>query len=515
MYILRYIVSMKNKNTQKVYQYNQKKVQKKLVTAIKKRKNESTIADLIAVTGLPKHQVEETMPKVVLEYAGQMKVTESGEILYYFPRGMKNIVQGPLPKFKRNFSNVVNQTGKALTLLFKVWIMVTLIGYFVIFVTLLLLALFASMAASASSKDSRTTTRSRGGGFMGFYLTSQIFRIFISLLLYSRIEKSSRQNAWALPKKRKKDPLHYSIFAFVFGTDKKEQREWSERLRKAFITYVMNHQSIITIEELMNLSGFDFSEANRLMSAYLLEYNGEPDVSEGGTLIYRFPELLRTKNLSKLESEFYREKKPLISFNKNKASANRWIGFFNGFNLVFGTYFMVASSMNLANQTDPLSRFYLIVQSLLANVFADPSGIILVVLGIIPFIFSIFFYLIPFLRRMSEKGENKKIKTENFRKHINNRIWDNPDHVNPEAIEPSGEEEALQNYSAFRRRYVEAYAAEKEGEPVEKGKDTFIYRFPEILREQDDLIKVRKSVDMTQYDVGGIVFDSGSEKDAT
>lgn len=503
------------KKQKKVYDYNQAKVEKKLVTVLKKRKNESTVADLIAATGLPNHQVNETMARVVWEYSGQMKVTESGEILYYFPRGMKNVVNSSGAKIRRGLRKTAEKIGRVLSLLFKIWIMVTLIGYFVLFVALLLLALFASVAASASSKDSRGSTRSRGGGFVGFYLTSQIFRIFLSLLLYSRIEKSSRRGAWAPPQKKKKDPLHLAVFSFVFGTGREEQKAWPERLRRAFIVYVQDHQGIVTLEELMNLSGLNFGEANRLMSVYLLEYGGEPDVTDEGTLVYRFSDLLRTGNTSEAvgERDFYRKKKPLIRYSKNKSSINKWIGFFNGFNLVFGTYFMIFSGMIIADGADPLSRFYLMVQTLTANVFSDPGGAIFIVLGIVPFIFSLLFYLIPFVRRQWEKKENRKIREQNFRKHINNRIYDNPEKVDPEALEPAGGEEAVQNSSVFRDKYIAEYAAEKQGDVTEKSKDRYIYRFPELLREQEDLLNVRKNVDMSEFNLGGVVFDSGEDSE--
>ena len=85
----------------KVYDYNLNKVKSKLVTCLKKRKNESTIADLIAATGLPKYQVEQSIKHVADEYRGHLKVTESGEILYYFPAGMKSRLHGFVPTFKK------------------------------------------------------------------------------------------------------------------------------------------------------------------------------------------------------------------------------------------------------------------------------------------------------------------------------------------------------------------------------------------------------------------------------
>ncbi len=57
----------------KVYDFNLNKVKSTLVTTLKRKKNESTVADLIAATGLPKHQVEQSIKHVADEYNGHLK----------------------------------------------------------------------------------------------------------------------------------------------------------------------------------------------------------------------------------------------------------------------------------------------------------------------------------------------------------------------------------------------------------------------------------------------------------
>lgn len=91
--------------TKKVYDFNMPRVKNQLVQVLKKKKNESTIADLISASGLPKFQVEQAIKVVSNEYRGHMKVSESGELLYYFPQGMRNQVKGFIPGAKRFFSS--------------------------------------------------------------------------------------------------------------------------------------------------------------------------------------------------------------------------------------------------------------------------------------------------------------------------------------------------------------------------------------------------------------------------
>src|SRR5512147_3000948 len=88
----------------KVYDFEIPKVKNALVKVLKKQKNESTMADLISATGLPKYQVEQTIKIVSNEYRGHLKATESGELLYYFPYGMQNQVKGFIPGLKRFLS---------------------------------------------------------------------------------------------------------------------------------------------------------------------------------------------------------------------------------------------------------------------------------------------------------------------------------------------------------------------------------------------------------------------------
>ena len=95
--------------TKKVYDFNMPKVKNQLIKVLKKRKNESTIADLMSASGLPKFQVEETIKVVSNEYRGHLKVTESGELLYYFPQGMRNQVKGFIPGFKRFLSGFIKK----------------------------------------------------------------------------------------------------------------------------------------------------------------------------------------------------------------------------------------------------------------------------------------------------------------------------------------------------------------------------------------------------------------------
>ncbi|MFW6234649.1 MAG: hypothetical protein ACOC4I_04665, partial [Spirochaetota bacterium] len=268
-----------------VYQYNTQVVEQRLVKTLKKRRREATIADLVTETGLPTYQVEEQIKRIVNDYRGHLKVTESGEILYHFPDGMKNQVHGAGPRAKRFLRKVASVAGRVLKTAFKVWTMVMLVGYFVVFVLLIVLAFVASMAAQAKGGGDSGGGRGRVGGFGSFYLTTRLMQMSMYLWLYSGGHPDSRG------RKPRERPLHQSVFAFIFG-DGDPAAEWDQRERRAFLAYLRAAKGVSTVEDLMRLTGRSYNDSQQLLNRLALEFEGEPDVTESGTLIYRFDQVL-------------------------------------------------------------------------------------------------------------------------------------------------------------------------------------------------------------------------------
>ncbi|GAF76134.1 unnamed protein product, partial [marine sediment metagenome] len=294
----------------KVYDFNISKVKAKLVKALKKEHHESTIADLMAASGLPKYQVEQSIKLMSDEYRGHLKVTESGEILYYFPHGMKNRVQGFVPRAKRFFRKFFQVSARVLSFLFKIWIMVMLVGYFFLFIAILVLAIVASIAVSVASKGRRT---SAGGGIFSFYLVMRVFQLFAWILL------TSGTGSYRHPYRRGRGrALHKSVFAYVFG-EENFNSDWDEREKRHILSFIRGRKGVLTLEELMVMTGKTTEETQALMNQLLIEYEGEPSVTEGGTLVYLFPELLKSR-LESLKSArqtplLNPEKKSLIPFS--------------------------------------------------------------------------------------------------------------------------------------------------------------------------------------------------------
>ncbi|MDR3249271.1 MAG: hypothetical protein LBT39_10855, partial [Treponema sp.] len=225
----------------------------KVSAALRRQRTGATVADIVAKTALPLSTVRELVPVAADEFSARLEVTESGEIRYSFPRGFVSKYRGfraglrkALGAFKKGFK--VAATG-----IFKGWIMVMLVGYFLLFMLIALAALVLSAAASGSNSNSRSSNR---GGGLG--LTSGIFNMIIRIWFYSELMKPidrrsyGNQRDFAGARQPKGKPLYKAIFSFVFG-DEDPNGRWEDREAQAVIAYIQANRGVISLPELMTL----------------------------------------------------------------------------------------------------------------------------------------------------------------------------------------------------------------------------------------------------------------------
>ena len=503
---------------QKVYDFPLAKVEDQLVSYLKQKRGESTVADMIAGTGLPKYQVEQAAKAALDEYAGRLKVTESGELLYYFPDGMRSTLRGAGPGFKRFWKSFTRTAARVFTLLFKIWIVGMLVGYFLGFVALGVLAILASVAASVAGRgDGRSSGRDRGGGFGGMYLGMQLFNLVLRMWFWTSI-LNDRQ--------RKPQPggraFYKSVFGYVFG-DGDPNRGWDEAERKYVISYIRSHKGILTLEELMALTGRESDAANAFMNRLLLEYEGEPGVTDDGTVVYSFPELMRTSGAAQQAvgqvPVLNPATKHVVPFSANKPRTNGWITFFNAFNLAFGLYFLgisvtqgatIVSGLGAAALARTGPYFYSFVGRLLLQAGISPVPVMSVVLGVIPVAFSVLFFLVPLFRRIRLARQNEALREETLRRRVMAQVLASPSRVDPRDVRPTGTSIDPRDIARTCRRILDRIAAALKAEPVPLEKEgLFAYRFPELERELADLEAYRRGIDTKRYEVGKTVFDSG------
>jgi hypothetical protein len=392
--------------------------------------------------------------------------------------------------------------------LFKAWIMLMLVGYFVLFMLIALAALVLSIAASNSSNNNR---RDNSGG--GLFFVSGIFDFIIRIWFYSELTKSFDRHYGAYGRtepRPKGKPLYKAIFSFVFG-DGDPNAAIETRERQAVIAYIQANKGLISLPEFMILTGTSGSEADSLVSAYCSEYGGMPEATEDGTVVYRFDALLlRADRTGRSSGGFSAPLKLPEKFSLNKTKMNIWFCIINSVNLLFGSYFFV-NAMNSGHilterHFNNASFLYARTYVLMNNFIANPLSFISIGLGVVPFVFSLFFWLIPLTRYALLKKNNEKIKLENLRKNAFMFIWDNPATVKPGDINPAQKECRPKNMATARERVIKDMGQYSIPDVVVNEAGETIYSFNELKREKAALLKYRSGINAADSELGKIIF---------
>lgn len=467
----------------------------KVITALKRRKKGASAADICAATALPLNEVRDLLPKAADEFYGHLQVTASGEILYIFPNGFTSRYRGFKAALKRFFGKASVVFKKMTVFLFKIWIMVMLIGYFVLFILIALAGIFLSAASKSSNRDS--------GG-----VSINLFGLLWRLWFFSEL---TRPQYPYQAKPKEKRPMHKAIFSFIFGDDDPNSG-FDDRRNKAIIAYIQANKGVICLAEFMAFTGYDSVKAQEELISFCCRYSGSPEVTQEGTIVYRFDDLLLRADTKK-EKELLPPVKRLKIFSENKKGMNIGFTLINAVNLLFGSYFLYNSvNTGLIYDIERQAPSYLYgITHFITEIFtANPHIFIGVALGIIPFVFSLLFWLIPAIRFFKEKKENEEIKLENFKKIGFGKIWASPLNIDIKNIKPQIPECSPKNPQAADR-VIKDMGAVSSVDVKQDENANLLYSFNELEKEKEALNKYRQSVDTQKTELGETVFDSSKE----
>ncbi|MDR2476167.1 MAG: hypothetical protein LBD18_00065 [Treponema sp.] len=476
-----------------------------VVRSLSRRRKGASVADITAATALPLERVREMLPRAADEFSGRLQVTESGEILYSFPHGFVSRYRGFGPALKRLGEKLASCLIWLGSLLFKVWIMVMLIGYFALFVALALASLFISVAAQSGSSGKR-----RGGSV---HAGINLFDLFIRLWFYSELTRPINRDHRSGKETRPSRPLHRAIFSFVFG-DADPNREWPATEKKAVIACIQARQGVISLPEFMAVTGKTSAEAEEAILSFCAKFGGSPEATEEGTIVYRFDALLlRTDHEDRSFGSFSAPLQRLGRFSENPKTMNIWFGLINTVNILFGSYFLYnafnAGAIHSTEQLQTVSFLYGFTYALFSHFAAAPLVPIAIGLGLVPLVFSVLFWLIPGLRFFSMKKENERIKMMNLRRIGFGRIWSEPMAVQSGNIGNQADECRPKNTSAAGEQVIKEMAAYSIPEVDADAQGNTVYSFKELVREKEALEQYRGTIAGSKPAIGQIVFDSG------
>lgn len=263
--------------------------------AVESLKYRVTVGDVAAKSGLNLAIAEQGLLALASETQAHLQVSEEGEIAYAFPRNFRGILRSKYWQLRAK--ELAAKVGQVAFYLIRVSFGIMLmLSIALIFIAILALTIAASSQGGGNNRDDR-----RGGGFGGFYISPfNIFYLFDFNYARGRRRYPNRRfaNNGYRPNRSSHtgEQLNFleAIFSFLFGDGDPnadlEERRWQE------IGKVINNNGGAVVAEqiapyLDELGTESEQEYEDYMLPVLSRFNGRPEVSPVGDLVYYFPEL--------------------------------------------------------------------------------------------------------------------------------------------------------------------------------------------------------------------------------
>lgn len=353
---------------------------------VERAKGKITPEDAASATGLSINEVEEALSRLVELYECRVTMNpEKGSVqfIFLFPfrkRGKKT--------FKEIATSVLSVLWKAFQVVYKAAIGIVLIFYTVVFIVILLAVMFG-------------TSRDRDDNPFGDIIGGLIRAIFEAMFWTSvlqpvqyEVDRSGYRYKTYQKDKNKGKNFIKSVYSFVFGPDRPVYDYLADA--KEAIAFIRKNNGKITAGHIIALTGVNYEEAERRLAEYSTKYKGELHITNDGTLISDFTQLLNTTNppIEGGKIEYYvDEVEPPYQLTGNTGGRNSVIIAMNSFNLIMSFVLLPVASLYFS------------------------SGVAFF-LGIFPLVFSITFFLIPLLRIPYVMVKEKKRKLNIIRKKI-------------------------------------------------------------------------------------------------
>jgi hypothetical protein len=315
-----------------------------VIDSIKSLGYRVTAADVASKTGLSLHQVTTQLNNVAAETKGNLDVAKTGDIVYCFERNFTNVY------LARGFYRVAKAIGEAvfgvayylLRVSFGLLLILSLVIIVVIIITMLVVTAIAAMAGGADGS---------GGGFdldVGtFFDISYLADFFIwdysnsyrapeiGYNPQTGVSKYGAATEWERSLYEPDLPGNFFLecFSFLFG-DGDPNRGFDEYKWQMIAELIRRENGVVVADQIAPYMGIDPTH-DSCMLPVLARFEGRPEVTETGNIVYVFPKLqvsaVRTGAEDK-DVPLFLEERPWV-FSKYSVESLMKVAGFATFNL--------------------------------------------------------------------------------------------------------------------------------------------------------------------------------------
>ena len=386
-----------------------------------------TLTEAAALTGLSIDTAREALDALLSKYVCRLQVTEYGDLIYNFGdrlrrRGVKT--------WPERWREIRKWLWQVFTVFYKAWITVTLVVYFVLFIVLLIVAVLAASSGSSSSRRSPPgrPNRDRPSSSASFRF-GPLLRMFASIFHWQTstgtIDQARDQHGYRYqhyqpePGVLNTDKKNFvaAVYDFVFGPPRVALDPLQNE--KEVAAYLERRNGIVVASELSALAGWTFAEAETFLTDCVIRYQGETKISDAAILYGQFDTITRgvggsQKDEADQEGQivyYWDEYEPAYELTGNSSTHNAVIIAMNSFNLLL-------SLLVLNGSFDDLLSTSLGLPFTTASLTGGA-----VMLGWIPLVFSVLFFLIPACRLFSVRALQRQQHEQNIRKRLFHTIF--------------------------------------------------------------------------------------------
>ncbi|HAA32472.1 MAG TPA: hypothetical protein DCE56_38200 [Cyanobacteria bacterium UBA8553] len=258
-----------------------------------------TVGDVAAQAGLNINLAQQGLLALASDAGGHLQVAESGEIAYLFPKNFRAVLRN---KFWRlQLQEWWEKVWRVLFYLIRISFGIVLILSIVLIFVAIAIIVFSINASNNDDNSGGGRSHSSGGGglfFFPYFWGPDIFWFFDPG--YDQRYRRKR----AASQKSEMNFLE-GIFSFLFG-DGNPNADLEERRWQEIGIVIRNSKGAVAAEQIApyldDIGEGEKRESEDYMLPVLSRFDGRPEVSPDGEIVYHFPELQTTAKAQELQS---------------------------------------------------------------------------------------------------------------------------------------------------------------------------------------------------------------------
>ena len=373
-----------------------------------------TLTEAAAMTGLSMDAVRHAMDALLTRYVCRLQVSEQGDLIYHFGDTLRR--RGEKTAAERR-QELLDWLWRIFTVIYKAWIAVTLVVYFILFLVIVIVVLVAMSSQQSGDGRRRRNSAVQLGGLFELFFAIFRWRTITGAVDYQQDRDGYRYQHYeprpAVLNDRKKSFIA-SVYDFVFGPPRVEIDPLANEREVA--AYLLQNKGVVVASELSALAGWNFPQADTFLADCVVRYRGELRISDNAVLYGQFDDIMR--GVGEVETgvitHYWDEYEPEYEWTGNSGAHNAAMILMNSFNLLMAFVVMSGGLSAMAAQARP---------DTFLGFLAANETLVSVVLGWIPFVFSLLFFLIPLARGLKLSGLRRRRREANIRKRLFKAIF--------------------------------------------------------------------------------------------